>query len=165
MISRHFLFVLSTVGPEHHLQTQKVVCEQHTLLSSAAVLRPCEAVNQVQLPFQPFFCHCFSHSFATISAILPPLFQPYIAFHIQIIVLYLQTYKYLTTLHFTARWTQQTSVLTVRYSTHILTYRTAQYCLSTLIRGTCSVLFQRIHQRNMLSTVSAYVPEAHVLLC
>ncbi len=59
---------------------------------------------------QPFFCHDFSHSSATVSAGLLPLFQPYIAFHSYFTVFCLQTYKYTGPLYFIARWKQQTSV-------------------------------------------------------
>lgn len=75
--AQHLLSLLSTVNLEHHLQTQQVVCGQHMPLSSAAVLRPSDADIQVQPHFQPFFRHCFSHSSASVSAVLPPLFQPF----------------------------------------------------------------------------------------
>lgn len=153
--SQHWLFILSTVDLEHHLQTQQVVCEKDTLLSSAAVLRPCDAASWVQPRFQPLFQPFFHHS--AFSYILLSRSR----------LLYCVSRHTSIRCHCTSLpgGRRKHSLLTVRYSTHILTYRTAQYCLGTPIGGTCSVLFQRIYQRNMLSTNSAYLSEAHILLC
>lgn len=124
--SRQSWSVLSTVGPEYHLQTQQVVCKQHMLLSSAAVLRP--SVR---------FSHIFSHSPATVSAILPPQFQ----------------------LFFCPCFSHSSATISA-----ICCFPHPDKHQHTYIQN-CSVLFKHTDQRNMLSTVSAYHSEAHILLC